>query len=136
MGNAAAKRKSNVPRHSKRSAPKPPPSTDVSFGRECLTLVLGVSGLFIALSLYSHYFDAPEFGNMMGRVGGEISHFLADYLGWCSAALPLWAFLLAARVWNGEAFSSDGKTVSTLSAVVGSLLMMSAASAFVAVFAG
>ncbi|MCB0344679.1 MAG: DNA translocase FtsK 4TM domain-containing protein [Bdellovibrionales bacterium] len=137
MGQAVRKRKPLPVRKQSVTRRQPQKPADVSFTREAISLGLFVCGVFVAVSLWSHYNSASlEPGeNVMGIVGALVAAILTKLLGWCSYAVVVGLVLMARRVWQGVEDSSI--TVwSSLLAALGSLIMVSAAAAFVSVLLG
>jgi len=149
VGNTARKRKVQIPRRGGKNAMKKPQDRVATVASESVAVGLVALAVFLAFALYSyctHHYplfsdtitipqDIGESDNVMGVTGARIAHVLVSLLGWCAFVTVLWAFLLARRIWVGESRGA-GSFLSRVYAVIGSVVMVSSAAAFVTVIVG
>lgn len=105
-----------------------------SYLNESISVLLGVFGIFLLVSLYSFLdnqgFSAPLLDdqlsaeeNIMGVVGSKVARLFFSLLGYCSFAMVAWAMLLARSVWVNGLPKNAAEKSSILKPLIGSLLM-------------
>ncbi len=118
---------------------------ETSFGRESVSVLLLVFGVFLGAALYSHLSPVQSVnsdgftvisGNWMGPLGEVVASLLISLLGYCSFVTVLWALLLARTVWVHGGPKGETSFFTIFASVIASIFMAAASAAIASVLVG